>query len=324
MKLEGQHGQRLLGYAGSLLAGLCAGLIWPLNKQLGHDLSSAQVTWVEALVAMLVLAPVYLCRFRAQAWPKRTPVFWLLLFGLTAAMLFYLRTLGTILTNPTTGSLVARTEVLLVFLFGYFVLKESLRPLSWLGAAALLAGMIFALDLPHEGLAFSLGGLAALLGCALGIASNAIIIRLKLNQVRNELTALANVSCQFAVLTLVLALSGGLGALPGALAQPHTLSLALLGGLLVPGMLTPYYYAMKRIPLWATRLFGLSTPAVAMLTDHFWLKSHVTAGQLAGLALVTGGAALVILAGLPEKSPEGTHGLIPPRRDRGPHPAPPG
>lgn len=297
MKFEQPHGQVLLGSAAAIVSGICAGLIWPINKELTRVLDPAQITWLEAVVATVILLPLYLHRFRGRLMPQRTPWPWLLTFGLTAVMLFYMRTLGVKLTNATTGALITRSEVILVFAYSYFFLHDRLSPVGWLGSVAMMAGMVAALDVSSSGLAFHLRGVAALMASTVGVASNAIIIKVRLGSVRNELTALVNATCQAVVLLLILTVAGEVSGLWPALHQTRTLVLVLLAGVFVPVMLVCYYYAMKRVPLWSARLLALVTPAVAMLGDHFWLHSHISHGQLLGLVLVTGGAAMVITAG---------------------------
>lgn len=299
MSSKGPRWNRAAGYAMSLTTGTLAGLLYAVNKALSHDLTAMQITCGEAFVAVLILLPAYLWRTRRQAFPAGLPWGWLLTFGGTAVMLFYARTLGIALTNPTTGSLVVRLEVGLVFIYSFLFLREKPSAWGWAGAGLLLAGMLAALDLPNREVVLSPLGIVALVGCAFGIASNAIIIKLHLGRVSDDLTALVNVSCQAAVFGLLLPLTGQLPGLKTLLVSGHDLVLILVGGGIVTWMLTTYYYAMKRIPMWTVRLLGLVTPAAALLADHFWLKSPITTGQILGLALVTAGSALVIIAGVP-------------------------
>lgn len=290
--------QRLLGYGAAMASGVCAGLLYGVNKQLTGHVSPLPVTFIEAVVATLLLLPWYALRFRGELLPKRTPWGWLLAFGLTAVMLFYARTLAVALTGPTTASLVTRFEIALVLLYSALFLREKPSALGCLGAGALVLGMLAALDLQSADVVVKLGGVAAALACATGIAVNAIIIRLHLNRVRDELIALGNVTTQSLVLPVFVLLAGEMGVVSQALANPRHLLLLVLGGACIPAMLVTYYFAMKRIPLWSCRLLNLMTPIVALLLDHFWLHSKVSVGQLSGLALVVGGATLVITSGL--------------------------
>lgn len=288
-----------MGYASAVASGCCAGLMYATNKQLTGQLPALSVTFFEAVVATLVLLPWYLVRFRGSLWPRQTPWRWLLLFAATGVMLFYFRTVGVALTGPTTASLVTRFELVLVLVYSHLFLGEKPTPVGWLGAGALVAGMVAAADLSGQELVLRLGGIAAALACACGIALNAVIIRLHLGRVRNELTALANVSCQVAVLPCFMLAAGEGRQLLPALGEPRLLLPLLIAGGCIPAMLVSYYYSMKRIPMWSCRLLNLVTPVVALLLEHFWLRATISAGQLAGLGLVTGGAALVITSGLP-------------------------
>jgi drug/metabolite transporter (DMT)-like permease len=292
-----------LGYGTSVFTGILAGLLYAVNKALTQDLTPGQITLVEAAVACALLLPAYLWRARGAAFPRGTPWGWLLAFGLTAVMLFYMRTVGIALTNATTGSLVVRLEVGLVFAYSFCFLREKPSGWGWAGALLLVAGMVAALDLPTRGLVFRPLGIVALVAAAVGIAANAVIIKLHLSRVSNSLTALANVACQTAVLGMVVPLTGQMVGMGAALASPRTVLLLLLGGGIITWMLTTYYYAMKRIPMWTVRLLGLVTPAAALLADHLWLRSAITGGQLLGLLLVTAGSAVVIIAGAPALVP---------------------
>jgi len=290
--------QRVAGYAAALISGASAGLLYAVNKKLMHTLSPLQVSWLEACLGFVILLPGYWLRFRRDPLPRGTPWGWLAVFGLTAVVLFYFRTLGVALTSPTTAALVVRLEIVLVIIYSTLFLSERMSPLAWLGAALLVGGMVAAMDISLQQLVLRLGGLAALLVSALGIASNSVIIKLHLGRVRNELTSLTNAGVQSLVFALLLAVTGQFAALPRLLADPHALVLTLVGGLFIPMMLVPYYYAMKRIPMWSCRLLGLVTPMAAILADLLWLHAPITAGQVLGLALVTGGAALVIVSGV--------------------------
>lgn len=290
---------RILGYTMSVFTGVLAGLLYAVNKALTTELTAAQITFVEAAVAFALLVPGYLWRARGKAFPRHTPWGWLLLFGLTAALLFFMRTTGIALTSATTGALVVRLEVGLVFAYSYLFLHEKPSAWGWIGAGLLVAGMLAALNLPAGGLVLRPLGLAALVVAAFGIAANAVLIKLRLGGVSNSLTALANVTCQTLVLGPVILLAGQVTSLGPALASPRTAVLLGLGGFIVTWMLTTYYYAMKRVPLWTVRLLGLITPAAALLADYFWLRSPISGSQLLGLVLVTTGSALVIVSETP-------------------------
>ncbi|MEI6501000.1 MAG: DMT family transporter, partial [Armatimonadota bacterium] len=160
---KASRGQRLWGYAGAVASGACAGLMYGINKQLTGHVPALPVTFVEAVVAVGLLLPWYAVRFRGQLLPRRTPWAWLGAFGLTAVMLFYARTLAVALTGPTTASLVTRFEIVLVLLYSTVFLREKPSALGWLGAGALVLGMLAALDLQSADAVVKLAGVAAAL-----------------------------------------------------------------------------------------------------------------------------------------------------------------
>lgn len=289
----------VVGYVAALASAVAAGMLYAVNKQLTSDVSPLQVSFVEAFVAALLLLPGYAVRFRKDPLPRGTPWVWLGAFGFTAVILFYLRTLGLALTSPATAALLTRVEIVIVLVYSYLFLTEKPTVVGWLGALCLVAGMVTALDLPAQGLVLRVVGVLAALGSGAGIAINSIIIKLKLGGVRSELTALANVWTQVLLYPLALLAAGELLNLGEVLRQPRLLALLMVGGALIPGMLTTYYFSMKCIPMWSCRLLNLGTPIVAILAQYFWLHSAISVSQLLGLLLVTTGAALVIMWGTP-------------------------
>lgn len=312
--MDAKRWRPLLGYSAAMVSAVCAGLMYAINKEVTRTVSPLQVTYLEAVMAGLLLLPGYLLRFRHDPLPRRTPWLWLGLFGFTAVILFYLRTLGISLTSPTTASLLTRVEIVLVMLYSYLFLTEKPTLMGWLGALCLVAGMVAALDLTSHGLVFRTTGALAALGCGAGIAINSVIIKLWLIGVREELTALANVGMQALLYPLPLLLLGQMGDLPALLHQPRTLVLLLLGGACIPVILTSYYFSMKCIPMWSCRLLNLGTPAAAILADYFWLHSRISVSQIAGLLLVSLGAVLVIVWGTPRRAHGGGTGLECPAR----------
>lgn len=321
MRLDQPQTQRWLGYGAALLSGICAGVIWPLNKQLSAAFSPGQITWLQALVAVLLLLPWYAVRRRQALAPRGTPWVWLALFGLTAVMLFYMRTVGVALTNATTASLMVRIEIVLVVIYSSIFLRDRPTLWGWLGAVALVLGMLAALDLPAQQLRVNLWGVVALWLAGIGIAVNAIIIKLRLGRVSDELTALFNAFSQAAVLPLLLGPAGELSGFVEPLRTPRLGLMMLAGGAVIPTMLITYYYAMKRVPMWSVRLLGLVAPLVALVSDHFWLHSPLSSGQLCGFVLVTTGAALVIVFGTHPSPAPGTREV--PSCPISPKPTPP-
>jgi len=207
---------------------------------------------------------------------------------------FGMRNVGVDLTNATTGSVVIRTEVAMVMLLSYMVLRVKPDLCGWLGAAMLFVGAFFSLDLANNALRFTPWGTVALLASAAAIAINALIIKTRFGGVSNSLTVGANSLVQTLVFGVLVVSTGKLPAVSRIIGDPSMLWRVGLGALCIFGGLYLYYLSMKLIPMWVARAINLLIPPITALGEWLWLGASITGGQIAGLVAVTMGAALVI------------------------------
>ena len=134
------------------------------------------------------------------------------------------------------------------------------------------------------------------MGSAVGVAANALIIKMQFRRVANELVILFSATVQTIIYSLVVPVFAGLDGVRAALARPDIVVLVALGAVAIFGNLFLYYYAMKRAPMWAVRILVLTGPPVAMIADHFLLNSPITAAGVQGLVAVLIGATMVIMS----------------------------
>ena len=287
--------QVVLGGLAAVLGGVCFGLYLPVQKHALSQVSPAFLNWAQMTTLLVIGLPVHLYINRADPWPRRGEVLWLVCFGLMASQFFYLRNVGVKLTGPTTGGVILATEVLFSFIFSIVIFRNRVSAKSVVGAALLAVGVLLAMRVSRGAMRLQPFGCFLLLTTAFGVAVNAVNIKLHFNRMPNLLATLANALCQCAFWTVLLGGSGRLGQVThlghGWLPFEIVAGAALIGGNLVF-----YYYSMKRCPLWMARSLALVAPAVAMLGDRFFLGSHISGGQIAGLVAVTAGAAIIIHA----------------------------
>jgi drug/metabolite transporter (DMT)-like permease len=286
------------GYTAALLSGVMMGLTWPLQKYILDQklVGAAGLNWLNMIGMGLVVWPVYLLRFRRSLFPPGAPYRWLVLFACIAGTIFYSRNVGVGITGATTAAVVARSEVAFVFVLSYLVLHQPVSFWGWAGSALLLLGALRVGGVGSEALAFSALGFTAVLISAVGIAFNALIIKLHFGRIPNELAILASATVQTVIFSVLVPATGGLHGVRQVLAEPRVLGLVALGSVIIPMNLFAYYYAMKRAPMWSVRILALTGPPVSALADYFILRAPVTAAHLQGLAAVLVGAPLVILS----------------------------
>ncbi len=300
MRRPDQHPRwiKAFGYAAALLSGLLMGISWVILKlALNFEvLGPADLNWLNMVGLAIIIWPVYLIRRRRDLFPRDMPYRWLLVFALFAATLFYLRNTGVGICGATTAAIVSRVETTFVFILSYLVLHQAVGGLGWVGSLLLLAGALRTVGLGSAQMNLDLLGVGALVIGALFVALNAVIIKTHFNRVPNELVILASATVQTVVYSMAVPAFIGLDGVRAALAEPRLLGLVALMSVIIAGNLFAYYYAMKRVPMWAARMLALLAPAVAVVADYAILGTPITANAVQGLLLVMGGATLVILS----------------------------
>jgi len=290
---------RMAGYIAALLAGVVMGLSWVVFKlELNLDgLGPADVNWLNMIGVAIIIWPVYLVRNRENLFPADKPYRWLLLFAVFATGIFYLRNVGVDLCGATTAAIVSRVETGFVFILSYLVLQQAVSALGWIGTAVLVLGALRTIGVGSAEMTFPVAGVIALIGAALLIAFNAVIIKTKFNQVPNEMVILASATVQTTIFTIVVPLLVGFQGARFLLAHPQYFGLVALASLGIAGNLFLYYYAMKRAPMWAVRVLALIALPAAVAGDYFVLHEPITPIAVQGMGLVMLGALIVIQAG---------------------------
>ena len=264
---------RMAGYIAALISGVVMGLSWVVFKlELNLEaLGPADVNWLNMIGVAIIIWPVYLIRNRDNLFPRDKPYRWLLLFACFAAGIFYLRNIGVDLCGATTSAIVSRVETGFVFIMSYLVLSQAVSALGWLGTAVLMLGALRTIGIGSAELTFPIAGVIALVGAALLIAFNAVIIKTQFNRVPNELVILASATVQTIIFSIAVPTLVGMDGLQYILQNPRYLVLVGFAAVGVSGNLFLYYYAMKRAPMWAVRVLALISLPAAVAGDYFVL-----------------------------------------------------
>ncbi|MEA3403587.1 MAG: DMT family transporter [Armatimonadota bacterium] len=290
---------RLFGYAAALLSGVLMGLSWVVFKlELNSPhLGPADVNWLNMIGVAAIIWPLYLIRNRDNLFPPDKPYRWLGFFALIAATIFYLRNVGVDLCGATTAAIVSRVEAGFVFILSYIIVRQRVSAIGWFGSALLVAGALRTIGIGSAELSFDPVGVAALLGAALFIAVNAVIIKLQFSRVPNEMVILASATVQTIVFSIAVPTLVGLDGAVAVLHSPRLIGLVILGATAIATNLFLYYYAMKRAPMWAVRMLALVALPSAVIGDYLILHQPITMNAIQGMLLVMAGATMIILPG---------------------------
>ncbi|MGD9518451.1 MAG: DMT family transporter [Armatimonadota bacterium] len=296
-----------IGYLAVLAASCCWGLSWTAIKVLMVRISPLALNWLQMVPALFFALGMHLVASR-RAREARYPINWLIIFGLTACVVFYTRNLGCQLTSPTTGSIISSLDVFFTALLSLWVLRVPLTTFSVAGGLLLLGGAALVMNVFSGVVVFSPLGYLVLILSALSTAVNALIIKLHFQHTTDATVVLASAVVQCTVFAPLLWATDQWHYVLEAARDPH-LCLGVVGvSILITVGLYLYYFAMKRAPMTNVRMLYLSSSGFAMITDYLWLGAAISASQIAGLLAVMLGAALVI-HGTPQQ-PDSSPGLV--------------
>lgn len=293
---------RAAGFLAALLTGVVMGVSWPLQKYiLTQDvIGPGTLHWLNVMGLFVLAAPVYLARFGPRLRWQGFRAWWLLPFGGVACLMHYCRNFGVAATSPTTAAVVEESEIVFVFLLSYLVMRQPVRATGWLGTALVAYGTVRVALVGAGTLHFAPLGIAALVVVGLTIAVNATMVKLLFTHVPSELIILGSVAVQLVVFSIAVPSSGALRDVARLMEQPALPGLVALGSLVWGSRLLLYYYALRRIPVWAVRMLTLTGLPVATLADLLVLHLPVTRGHVEGLVAAALGATIVILSVRPE------------------------
>lgn len=253
------------------------------------DLSEGTLVWVRVVLGALVLAPLA-ARAGALA-PLRGRLGWLALVTLAQVVApFLLITFGeNHVPSAMTGILVSAAPLFTALLAARFDAAERLRGWGAVGIGIGMAGVVllFGVDLSGDPRTV-LGGVLILLA-ALGYAVSALLVKAKLTGVP-PVGIVAGEMLLAAVLTAPL----GLATLPAAVPGADTVLAMVALGVGGTGIAFLWYYTLiAEVGPSRAGTIAYLAPAFAVAYGAVLLAEPVTAGTVAGLALILSGSWLM-------------------------------
>lgn len=219
----------------------------------------------------------------------------LLVIGLLGYLLDTFANLGFIRSSVSTGTVLLKTDILMVNIISAVLLKEKLYLSDWIGTAIMLVGVILVLNIDFKSFHFNWYDIFFILS-ALSVTINAFVIKgVQKKGVSSDTIAYYN---NFTVMLLFF-----ISALIGSdLASFSTLNtdfkffaLIFLGGLAQSLIYIFYYRNLKKFPVWVVKLYLLFVPIVSCFVGVIVFGETIILLQYIGIALVLCGAVVIIL-----------------------------
>ena len=205
-----------------------------------------------------------------------------------------LQTSALVEGGPGKTAVLIFTMPIWTLLLGWPLLGERVRGKQWLAAVSTLGGLLLIID-PWN-LHTSLLSKALGLGAALCWAVGTILIK-RLRQARPVdllvLTMWQMIFGSIPLAIIALVLPGE----PTRWTMDYVLILAFLSVASVALCWWLWVWILDRVPAWEASLSVLGTPVVAILSSRLTLSEAFKASEVAGIALIGGGLALLSLFG---------------------------
>ena len=219
----------------------------------------------------------------------------LLAIGVLGYLLDAFANLGYGAGSLGTGTALLKTDVLMANIATVVIYKKRLYLSDWLGTLVMLTGVLLVLDVSFGTMSFNWYDLF-FIASALCVTANAFIIKAAQLKYRVDTDMIAYYN-NFVVLLLFFVsalLTGDISSLPAAGAMGFW-GIALLGGL-AQTMIYYFYYAnLKRFEVFIVKLYLLLMPVLSAVIGIMFLGESMTGKKALGVAVILGGAAVILL-----------------------------
>jgi drug/metabolite transporter (DMT)-like permease len=200
--------------------------------------------------------------------------------------------IGLRYTTALNGALFSRLDILFALVLGILFWGEKVNRRDLAAIAVLVIGCMGVLSVRLGGIQNHLVGDLLVIVAAGLVASNAFLIRFKLNGLCSEVIAFHNVLFS----TVPFALASVVETRPAPIAARDGALLVALG-VVEFGYYMAYYAALRAMPVWRVRALLLTVPALVLLPGALFLHDPVTPRQLGGAVLVLLGSLLLVVSG---------------------------
>ena len=194
------------------------------------------------------------------------------------------------------GTVLLKTDVLMVSVMSVFIRKERFRSTDWLLIGCMLVGVFLVVGFGEGELRLEPGNLLFLLS-ALFVSVNAFLIQRAQNQgASNETIAYYNNGVALLCFVVAAPMSGMVDLSALRHADASLLAAVLAGGVGQLLIYLLYYKALREHPVWIVKALLLLIPVVSLLTDTLFFKHPPGILELAGTAVILICAFLLIYA----------------------------
>lgn len=223
-------------------------------------------------------------------------VYILLLIGVFGFLLDLFANLGYMGGSLSTGTVLLKTDVLMVNLVTVFLYRKKLYASDWLGTFVMLGGVMLVLGVNFKGAGLRMEDLFFLASAAC-VTANAFIIKAAQEKYHEDADMISYYN-NFVVLILfcTLSLIGGDFRLPESTGWEFW-GLVALGGLGQTCIYYFYYRNLKQYEVWVVKLYLLLMPILSCLIGVLFLDETLTAAKCMGILIVLAGAAIILLRG---------------------------
>ncbi|MFI3229694.1 MAG: DMT family transporter [Bacillota bacterium] len=221
----------------------------------------------------------------------------LILVGLLGFALDTFANIGFMYGSVATGTMLLKTDVLMVNLVAVIVFKEKITPKEWVFALIMFAGVLCVLDIDFKSMTFNFYDLFFILS-AMAVTANAFLIKgvQKKFEVSNEVIAYYNNFVVLIAFTLASFISADIFTMSANTYDAGVILLILAGGLAQTGIYVFYYRNLRVYPVWLVKVFLLIMPIITAIVSVFAFGTTISTIQIVGMAVVTLGALGIILS----------------------------
>ncbi len=217
----------------------------------------------------------------------------LVLIGCMGFLLDITAFLGSRYGNAATGSILLKTDVLMVGAISAVLYRQRFSGKEWGLVAVMLAGVALVLGIEPAHLSLQWADLFYLLS-AFFVSVNAFIIKsVQKDHCPNDVIAYYNNAVTLVFFLGASLVTGALGDL-AAIASPPLLTALLVGGFGQFFVYVFYYQALERLPVWNVKIILLLIPVITLFYDFIVAGALPTPGKLAGMVIVLSSAVAVI------------------------------
>lgn len=222
--------------------------------------------------------------------------FILLAIGIIGFSIDFFANTGFRFSNVSTGTILLKTDVLMVNVISALFLKEKLHFSDHVASLIMLVGVALTLGVKISDISINPYDVMFVLS-AVGLTTNAFIIKYMQERfgIKGEVIAYYNNLVTFMVFGAITFLSGDFAIVKNAEFDFVTALLFFVGGLGEALNCIFYYKNLTAYPVWQIKLYLLFVPIISAFFGIFVFGETIDAGKAIGILLVLLGAVLIVL-----------------------------